>query len=93
MQGNTSLSILKVKHSSRQAELNDKPKTAQQISKFLFRYQEVVLNQRHENSCHSVNLLFIILNMEGLFFFHSCTMHPDIIKFFIYPTECTTRLL
>ena len=24
--------------------------------------------------------------------FHSHTMHPDIIKSFIYPTECTTRL-
>ena len=24
--------------------------------------------------------------------FHSCSVHPDIIKYFIYPTECTTRL-
>jgi len=25
-------------------------------------------------------------------YFDSCTMHPDIVKSFIYPTECTTRL-
>jgi len=31
-------------------------------------------------------------NRLGYFFFHSRTVHPDIIKSFIYPTECTTRL-
>jgi len=25
-------------------------------------------------------------------FFYSVAVHPDIIKSFIYPTECTTRL-
>jgi len=27
-----------------------------------------------------------------VYFFYSRTVHPDIIKCFIYPTECTTRL-
>jgi hypothetical protein len=32
------------------------------------------------------------LNTNQKRFFHSRTVHPDIIKTFIYPTECTTRL-
>jgi len=28
----------------------------------------------------------------AILIFHTRTVHPDIIKFFIYPTECTTRL-
>jgi hypothetical protein len=33
---------------------------------------------------------FCLLGLDN---FHSRTVHPDIIKFFIYPTECTAKLI
>jgi len=52
----------------------------------------------HPTFCCLVTSLFrnanVVASVKSIafFFVHSHTVHPDIIKFFIYPFECTTRL-